>query len=262
MISALLKGKSGVIEDSLTSSVFDTLFLLPDDILWKIIRNSCFDNSNLPIYPGCIIDYEFWPHWNNKNTHNSKYVEPDLFIRFEEIDVIIEAKRENNIQSCDQWNNEITAYINEFGMTKKAVLIAIDGILEEKSEKLEKGNNFIVYIFKTKWINFYEIAIKLLNSLKISQYINVGHYKRLLNTILDYLEYYGFSPHYWLIDLFEYEYHINEIYRDITLLNNIGPKKCQNYNTGFIDSIDVHKSINYTINASLVRNIGVNYGKI
>ena len=36
-------------EDPKTSSVFETMFTLPDELFWGVLRAACFDNENLPI---------------------------------------------------------------------------------------------------------------------------------------------------------------------------------------------------------------------
>ena len=79
-------------EDPKTSSVFENLMLLPDNVFWHILKSSCFYNERMLVNSGKLLSYEFWSHWDNTGTDNNTYVEPDLFIRFEEFDVIIEAK--------------------------------------------------------------------------------------------------------------------------------------------------------------------------
>ena len=95
-------------EDPKTSSVFETLLMLPDELLWEVLRAACFDNDNLPMVSGQIEDYEFWPHWDSANTSNTKLVEPDVFIRFQSFDLIIEAKyRDNYGQYSQQWEDRV-----------------------------------------------------------------------------------------------------------------------------------------------------------
>ncbi|TCO06967.1 hypothetical protein [Natronoflexus pectinivorans] len=132
-------------EDSLTASIFERLFYLPTDLFWFILRNSCYDNDDLPKDCGSLISKEFWPHWDATKTSNSNYIEPDIFIRFEKFDLIIEAKRyDKNQQDPEQWKNQIDAYKNMHD--KKLYYIALGGI---RSEKKEKCNNVI--IFPCQW---------------------------------------------------------------------------------------------------------------
>lgn len=119
-------------EDSLTSSIFSLLFYLPVELFWDILFNSCFYQS-MPKECGKLLSYEFWPHWNCKDTENSSYVEPDLFLDFENFHLIVEAKRYDYIQQQNesQWTAEIIAYRNEFSESQRKPLyfIALAGIL-------------------------------------------------------------------------------------------------------------------------------------
>lgn len=148
MLSAILKGKIPVPkkEDTLTSSVFDYLLLLPSDMVWKILKESCYENT-LPNEVGTLCHYEFWPHWDAKDTENRNYVEPDIFLQFEKLDVIIEAKRKDDKQqSCGQWTNEITAYETVYGKDKEVVLIALGGIKKDNEIKISNAK-----IVKCRW---------------------------------------------------------------------------------------------------------------
>ena len=46
-----------------TSAVFENLMLLPDNVFWYILRQSCFSNDMMLIYSGKQLSYDFWPHW-------------------------------------------------------------------------------------------------------------------------------------------------------------------------------------------------------
>ncbi|WP_285828081.1 hypothetical protein [Bacteroides acidifaciens] len=39
-------------EDSKTSSVFETMLMLPDELFWGVLRAACFDNGNQPVISG------------------------------------------------------------------------------------------------------------------------------------------------------------------------------------------------------------------
>ena len=94
-------------EDPKTSAVFENLMLLPDNVFWHILKSSCFNNAKMQINSGRLVSYDFWPHWDNTGTDNQSYVEPDLFISFEELDVIIEAKYgDYDGQGSSQWKRE------------------------------------------------------------------------------------------------------------------------------------------------------------
>ena len=127
-------------EDSLTAAVFTHLLHLPSEIFWQILRNACHTTS-LPEYAGEPRNVEFWPKWNPHKTQNVSYVEPDVFIRFNSFDLIIEAKRKDEGQQYrQQWENEVTAYGNEYGRENVPVkMIALGGIWDTKDDEVDVG---------------------------------------------------------------------------------------------------------------------------
>ena len=143
-------------EDPKTSSVFENLMLLPDNVFWHIIRHSCFYNQKIEKNCGLLLSYQFWPKWSAKGNDikNTYIVEPDLFIRFEHFDVIIEAKfSDNNGQNIEQWKQELTAYHNEFEKEKRTVIfIAVGGNQTIDTETIKVRNtNHIIY--KCNWLS-------------------------------------------------------------------------------------------------------------
>ena len=173
-------------EDPKTSSVFENLMLLPDNVFWYILKQSCFSNSDLPINSGSLLSYDFWPHWDSTGTKNSNFVEPDLFLEFEEFDVIIEAKYgDTGGQGEGQWNNEIIAYHNEYGDKKAFVFIAVGGNMSitEQTIKVKKES---VKIHKCNWLSIL-IAVnkykKELESITVPD-MTISATKRLLDNII------------------------------------------------------------------------------
>jgi len=116
-------------EDSLTASVLSNLLHLPFEVYWRMLRNACH-TGGLPDNPGEPEVIEFWPHWNASRTTNERYVEPDVFLRFRNFDLIIEAKRwDYNQQDFRQWERELGAYATEYNRERKEVrLLALGGI--------------------------------------------------------------------------------------------------------------------------------------
>ncbi len=173
-------------EDPLTSSVFENLMLLPDDIFWHILRASCYSNIGMPETVGRLTKFEFWPHWNAKGTTNNAYVEPDVFLRFELVDVIIEAKYyDHGGQYVDQWKNEIKSYYNEYTDDKKKLLfIAVGGNTKMNTESIEVNKNKID-IFKTTWLSMLTNIDKYKKELGFLSFINteVATRQRLLDNI-------------------------------------------------------------------------------
>ena len=173
-------------EDPKTSAVFENLMLLPDNVFWHILRQSCFSNDTMPIHSGHLLSYDFWPHWDRTDTDNKIYVEPDLFIRFELFDVIIEAKySDTGGQYERQWKQEITAYHNEYGDEKPFVFIAVGGnqsiLAETKTVKGEK-----VKIYKCNWLSILMGVNKYQKELESisAPNMNVSATLRLLDNII------------------------------------------------------------------------------
>lgn len=141
-------------EDPKTSSVFENLMLLPDDIFWHILKSACFYDKGMPVNAGKLVAYKFWPHWSAEGTHNSSLVEPDLFLRFEEFDVIIEAKYgDSGGQYKPQWENELIAYDNEYHDDgKPVVFIAVGGnmTVDTKIVEVQEQKHLI---YKCSWLS-------------------------------------------------------------------------------------------------------------
>ena len=145
-------------EDPKTSTIFEHLLLLPDNLFSKILLESSRTfNKELNSNIGFIESFEFWPKWNSNKTTNVSYVEPDIFIRFNKLDIIIEAKFSDGAgQNKKEWEREIQAYYNEYFEDKKNVILyAIGG-----------NNNFIsevigsCKILKSSWNDLLNNVVK------------------------------------------------------------------------------------------------------
>lgn len=171
-------------EDPKTSAVFETMLMLPDEVFWEVLRGACLDNSNLPPVAGGIVEYQFWPHWDPTHTTNTSFVEPDVFIRFQLFDVIIEAKYgEKSGQYAQQWKNEIIAYRNEYGNGKPIYFMAVGGNADKASESLSLTEDVIIN--KCTWLSLLIQITKLRDEYRASPMIANNHSSliRLLNLI-------------------------------------------------------------------------------
>ncbi len=190
-------------EDSLTSSIIGTLLFFPVELFWRTLRNSCFDKS-LPLNSGEIISFNFWPHWDSKNTINSKYVEPDVFIEFENFNLIIEAKRwDENQQYKEQWLSQYQAYKNEYELLepmneceKKLLYFAIGGIRNKKTEFLK--DSVSVYKFQWKYILNEILSIKKSLESSMDLLSNSNAIIRIAETLIVAFELHGFFTGAWL----------------------------------------------------------------
>lgn len=131
MLKAILHNKAKetfkINEDSLTSSVFQLLSYLPDGKMWDILWQA-IGNKSLPKNVGALENIEYWSKWDADNTTNKHYVEPDIFLAFEQLHLIIEVKKEKDKQHSGQWKNELQAHLNEYiGLGKPIFLLALGG---------------------------------------------------------------------------------------------------------------------------------------
>lgn len=128
-------------EDFFTAAVFSRLCYLEDEIFTDIL-NMCTGKT---FDFGPLIDRNFWPSWEHPKWAR---VEPDVFMRFEKCDVIVEAKRyDGDGQFKEQIEKEITAYRHIFSISKPAYLFAVGGI----------SSDFKLVIENTEWCAFTEI---------------------------------------------------------------------------------------------------------
>lgn len=147
-------------EDSMTSLVFESLTLFAPEDLWSILRYAC----QLKDYyiPGNLTNIVFWPHWPAEGTNNSSYVEPDVFMEFENLSIIIEVKKNGvTSQNRNQWHKEIVAYHNEYpNHEKNLIVVAVNGNSSNQSEQIDGVN-----IYKTSWYRLCDAVNKHNSSL-------------------------------------------------------------------------------------------------
>ncbi len=173
---ALFKGS----EDSLTSSVFGLLRYLPVELFWQLLKEACYQDE-FPKYCGSIEGFEFWSHWDSTDTSNSNFVEPDVFIRFAALDLIVEAKRwDDKQQNSDQWKNELQGYYNEHnaekGFPKPVFLLALGGLHSIQNESIVLDNGLLeARVIKCRWLG-------LLKAIQTMQK-RLEHSKELLSSV-------------------------------------------------------------------------------
>jgi hypothetical protein len=128
----LVQFTNNSIEDSLTAAVFSHLLHLPSDMFWRILRKACY-SKELPQDAGEPKQLNVRPKW----TYEATWRRPDLFIRFDDFDLIIEAKKKDDKkQSRSQWEDQFVAYTNKYGKEKPVRMIALGGIHIEKDDLL------------------------------------------------------------------------------------------------------------------------------
>ena len=196
-----------ICEDSKVSSFFEILFLLPDEKVWQILKDSVEENKEMLSFVGKIKKIEFWPNWSATNeTSNTSRVEPDIFISFENLDVIIEAKKDsNNPQEKKQWENEIRSYKEQYNTSKTVYLLAVSG-----NDSLEKEKMIDVPIYKTTWEKIADVIIE--NEIKECESQNKNLFK-LMRKIFDI---YSIS---FFEGIYPQEYHIPLDKEEINMFN-------------------------------------------
>lgn len=115
-------------EDSLTSTVFGLMQYLPTEMLWSILLSNCRVNSLID-HPGEFESISFWERMAANYNRNSTVVEPDVLIRFQNIDLIVESKKSDECGQCrGQWEDEIYAFLGKYQEEDKDLyLISIGG---------------------------------------------------------------------------------------------------------------------------------------
>ena len=196
MLYALINGKLDlqsnkyIKEDSCTAAFFGPLLHLPDELIFKIIKEA--SSAGLPEHGGRLISFEFWPHWDGADTDNSRYVEPDLYLEFEHCALIVEAKFNGWPQRLEQWKNELTACTNEGRLNSNTFLLAIDGNADPNSEQC-CGHP----VLKTSWQALYN-AVHALTEQAAQQPAPV---QRILDALIEAGAWFGMGRLHFLQEI-------------------------------------------------------------
>lgn len=198
-------------EDTLTSSIFGQLLYLPTELMWGLLRQAVY-STNLPQNCGRMDSYQFWPKWDSAGTTNRLFVEPDLFFRFTEFDLIIEAKRwDANAQYRGQWEAEIRAYRNEYaGDQRRLYFIALGGLRTEKSERvMVEGTEYEVVM--CRWSRILRAAEQAVHQLDRRTYSTSSQHAhmRVLDDLISYFGLHGYATGIWLEDVNLAQWHLS-----------------------------------------------------
>ena len=214
MLRAILKGKASnpAIEDTLTAGVFGRLMYLNTKLIWSILSSSFLSDASLQNSP---IDYEnteFWPHWWLEK--DKKTVEPDIILRFDQCDLIVEAKRwDSYMQNPHQLVREWISYHEQQLIKKKVFLLAVGGLGNSPKETIltlqSEINKIIIneqidikqpLLIGTSWRRLYEVIHLLQSTENITEYENA-----ILNDIQETLRIHDieYREPKWFIDFSE-----------------------------------------------------------
>lgn len=196
------KGETRFCEDSLTASVFGLLQYLPSDIFWSILKRSLL-HDKLPYAVGELQHIGFWEKWNPTETRNSKYVEPDVLLRYQEFDIILEAKRyDSSQQSHHQMEDQIRAYQNVYGLESKSLIfIQVGGLHSFVDEVDYRSAHNLVPICKTDWSRLLSEVYRESEQLKNSGLKSVSAQIRILDNVMDSFNMHQFYKMDWLENL-------------------------------------------------------------
>ena len=203
------KGRSNfkICADSLTSSVIDLLKYLPTNLFWKVFKEAMYQDK-LPKSCGELKSIEYWPKWNADETSNQNFIEPDVFIRFESFDLLIEAKRfDAGGQYDNQLSKEIKAYNNEYSEDNKKLFFIKLGGLNNYDDELNKEAT----ICKTDWFKILNGVVNLKDELENCQYLNTDHLIRLLDDSIESFSIHHYYHLQWLNDLTKIKINKTEI---------------------------------------------------
>ncbi len=166
------------IEDFFTAAIFSRFTYLPVSEQSRILTLLTGDKKFLMITE--LKNREFWPSWY-LDIENRR-VEPDLFLEYDIINVIVEAKRNDvTLHSAEQLQREIDAYLSEYPSNKKFILLAIGGGCSFQHEN-------IVYI---GWKNLFQILYEY----------GDNNTKWIFKDMIDAFYLHGFYPTKWLESL-------------------------------------------------------------
>lgn len=202
-------------EDSLTGTILGHLLYLPVEMAWRLLRNACHA-TDLPEFTGEPEEIRFWPNWDPANTQNSRRVVPDVFLRFRDFDLIIEAKRhDSNQQYLGQWQQQLAAYANEYGRDKRPVrFMALGGIWDTQDAEIshrwmplgEDGgrdaaieHEIVCPVHMCRWRGLLHECRKLLAELERQSFPSSQTHanRRILSQMVDLFSWHGYSTGVW-----------------------------------------------------------------
>jgi hypothetical protein len=204
-------------EDFLTAAVFCRLTYLPPDVLWLIIRSAATvaPPIGLPERVGGLAVRKFWPRWSLTVSEENKQIkEPDVFLLFERLVLLVEAKVDDaHRQHPEQWAAEVAAYVQRDGFDEAVPvwLFAIGGMGDEVTEAAalkmsgEAGSilhekyshhDVPVLLAACSWRQFLAalIALRTRNHHATSE-------AYIIDDLIEILRFHGFRHSQWLAEL-------------------------------------------------------------
>lgn len=171
----------------------------------QILQESIYE-VDIKLNTGRFEKISFWDKWKIKEEENDgNFVEPDVFLSFEKLNIIVEAKRwDDKQQSSDQWKRELKGYFNEYSkyeFSKPIILLALGGIHREQTDFVTIDDKEIS-VYKSRWSRMLNI---ILNKKKyLERKVELSEMEEILIRIFEDLitsfELHGFFIGTWFSD--------------------------------------------------------------
>jgi hypothetical protein len=218
-------------EDTLTALVFSRLSYLPVTLWWPILQALVKPAGELPDVVGGLDDIRFWPSWTLSaefSTHfGNQYKEPDVFLRFPGLELIVEAKREDgySTQYSQQLAAEYLAYLNS-GVESppvRCILLAVGGFAGLTHHRAKEFQASIrkeladvsldvtpPIVVAAEWTEILTAFLRMLDSPHIE-----AHTRNILEDLCAGMRLHGIVPRQWLND-FPFQ---NKAFGEVRLLS-------------------------------------------
>ncbi|ELB2935341.1 hypothetical protein QNE58_000546 [Vibrio alginolyticus] len=210
MLKAILHGKAGRIEhdgqtsvrwaslfkvreDLLTSTVFERFAYLSESLQFQLLE--FFFEGKVTAFAeifGSFITIDYWPRYTFEEKGHTRQVEPDLIIRFEKANLIVEVKPpEGGDQYFEQWKREVASFIQSDGHNKLSLHFLAIGRIETGNatlwaKRLRESYPCLKTVGATKWQAVADNLVKLVEGDDISPTD-----RRVLTDMLEALGLYG-----------------------------------------------------------------------
>lgn len=155
-------------------------------------------------YASCeLLSITFWDKWKADETDNRYFVEPDVFMRYYDFDIIVEAKRYNEKQQYwRQMISQIQAYNNQYGDENKQLFyIKLGGLHHLKDEPNYVKDKKNIVICKTDWTRLLDSISTYLEKVKNNANLRSASHIRILEDCVNGFAMHQFYKKKWLSEL-------------------------------------------------------------
>ncbi|WP_432471802.1 hypothetical protein [Amphritea sp. HPY] len=202
MLRAILQGKAGRVDINGVNKSWRSLFQEREDLLSAAIfsrlsylREPTSNQLLIQLFPdfypgfGRIVELEFWPRWRLEG----REVEPDVLMRFEHCELLVEVKRPGGItQNSRQWQQELDAFFENISTEKPLLFLALGGLGDNPKEVTDILSSQLqnipssVWVKGTSWQQFYKVLKELALNLDSD-----NEESRIINDMIESCELYG-----------------------------------------------------------------------